>query len=134
MTVRPFLHFASFVCRSHGIRMGNQSYLNTCAMSRECWLAQLGCNNPESRDERAAIDNRHLLTDSYAYDFMCLLLGRSSSGGGQASYFRPGARPEGSKPEAQGPRAGIRYDTRCYFNVRSKADMSRLNLPHGDDN
>jgi len=22
-------------------------------------------------------------------------------------------------------------DTRCYFNVRSKADMSRLNLPHG---
>ena len=21
----------------------------------------------------------------------------------------------------------------CYFNVRSKADMSRLNLPHGDD-
>ena len=25
----------------------------------------------------------------------------------------------------------IRYDTRCYFNVRSKADMSRLNLPHG---
>ena len=26
------------------------------------------------------------------------------------------------------------YDTRCYFNVRSKADMSRLNLPHGDDN
>ena len=30
--------------------------------------------------------------------------------------------------------ATIRYDTRCYFNVRSKADMSRLNLPHGDDN
>jgi len=28
----------------------------------------------------------------------------------------------------------LRYDTRCYFNVRSKADMSRLNLPHGDDN
>jgi len=27
----------------------------------------------------------------------------------------------------------IRHDTRCYFNVRSKADMSRLNLPHGDD-
>jgi len=21
-------------------------------------------------------------------------------------------------------------DTRCYFNVRSKADMSQLNLPH----
>jgi len=26
------------------------------------------------------------------------------------------------------------YDTRCYFNVRSKADISQLNLPHGTDN
>jgi len=24
----------------------------------------------------------------------------------------------------------IRYDTRCYFNMRSKANMSQLNLPH----
>ena len=24
----------------------------------------------------------------------------------------------------------IRYDTRCYFNVRSKANTSQLNLPH----
>jgi len=28
----------------------------------------------------------------------------------------------------------IRYDTRCYFNVRSKADISQLNLPHGTNN
>jgi len=28
----------------------------------------------------------------------------------------------------------IRYYTRCYFNVRSKADISQLNLPHGNDN
>ena len=28
----------------------------------------------------------------------------------------------------------IRYDTRCYFNVRSNADISQLNLPHGTDN
>ena len=28
----------------------------------------------------------------------------------------------------------IRYDTRCHFNVRSKADTSQLNLPHGNDN
>ena len=28
----------------------------------------------------------------------------------------------------------IRYDAICYFNVRSKADMSQLNLPHGTDN
>jgi len=27
-------------------------------------------------------------------------------------------------------RHDIRYDTKCYFNVRSKADMSQLNLPH----
>ena len=27
-----------------------------------------------------------------------------------------------------------RYETRCYFNVRSKADISQLNLPHGTDN
>ena len=26
---------------------------------------------------------------------------------------------------------GRRYDTRCYFNVRSKADISQLNLPQG---
>ena len=26
------------------------------------------------------------------------------------------------------------YNTRCYFNVRSKADISQLNLPHGTDN
>jgi len=28
----------------------------------------------------------------------------------------------------------VRYDTRCYFSVRSKADISQLNLPHGTDN
>ena len=28
----------------------------------------------------------------------------------------------------------IRYDTRCYFNLRSKADMSQLNLLHGSQN
>ena len=31
------------------------------------------------------------------------------------------------KPELN----AIRYDTRCYFNVRSKANTSQLNLPHG---
>ena len=28
----------------------------------------------------------------------------------------------------------MRYDTRCYFDVRSKADISQLDLPHGNDN
>ena len=27
--------------------------------------------------------------------------------------------------------ASARWCTRCYFNVRSKADISQLNLPHG---
>ena len=27
----------------------------------------------------------------------------------------------------------IRYDTGCYLNVRSKANMSQLNLAHGTD-
>ena len=31
-------------------------------------------------------------------------------------------------------RYATRYDTICCSNVRSKADMSRLNLPHGNDN
>jgi len=28
----------------------------------------------------------------------------------------------------------IRCDTRCYFSLRSKANTSQLNLPHGTDN
>jgi len=28
----------------------------------------------------------------------------------------------------------IQYDTRCYFNVQLKADMSQFNLPHGTNN
>ena len=28
----------------------------------------------------------------------------------------------------------IRYDTRCCLNVRSKADMSQLSIPHGTNN
>ena len=28
----------------------------------------------------------------------------------------------------------IRYDTRCYFSMHSKADMNQLNLPHRNDN
>ena len=28
----------------------------------------------------------------------------------------------------------IQYNTRCHFDVRSKADMSQLSLPHGTDN
>ena len=46
-------------------------------------------------------------------------------------------RPHSAKPTSQSsshcfhPRDATRHDTKCYFNVRSKADMSQLNLPHG---
>jgi len=39
-----------------------------------------------------------------------------------------------SGAEGPGFKSQSRYDTRCYFNVRSKADISQLNLPHGTDN
>ena len=45
------------------------------------------------------------------------------------------AEKEGCKPGMKLPvneHRYIRYDTRCYFNVRSKADISQLNLPHGE--
>ena len=42
-----------------------------------------------------------------------------------------GSQPAGDVSHKPGGRL---YDTRCYFNVRSKANMSQLNLPHGTDN
>ena len=42
--------------------------------------------------------------------------------------------PGAAAAAAAGKVGTIRYDTRCYFNVRSKADVSQLNLPHGTDN
>ena len=36
--------------------------------------------------------------------------------------------------ENQSLQVTMRHDTRFYFNVRSKADISQLNLPHGTDN
>jgi len=40
-------------------------------------------------------------------------------------------RPTSPAPDSRLTR---RYDTRCYFNVCSKANMSQLNLPHRTDN
>jgi len=39
-----------------------------------------------------------------------------------------------TRPRCSNSTTLICYDTRCYFNVRSKADISQLNLPHGTDN
>jgi len=46
---------------------------------------------------------------------------------------RPAAAAE-LTPAGTGLFCSVLYDTRCYFNVRSKADISQLNLPHGTDN
>jgi len=49
-----------------------------------------------------------------------------------AAYTLPGtSRYNQHHP---GSTALQRYDTRCYVNVRSKANTSQLNLPHGKDN
>jgi len=49
--------------------------------------------------------------------------------------YRPAAGETICPPPPMAVRlAAIRYDTRCYFNVRSKADMSQLNPPHGSTN
>jgi len=64
----------------------------------------------------------HVIVDSQASIQICAHLSRNFVAR-QAS---------GCKTRAHSPL--IRYDTRCYFNVRSKADISRLNLPHGTDN
>jgi len=42
--------------------------------------------------------------------------------------------PAADRDEAATRYDTIRYDTRCYFNVQSKAGMSQLNLPHGTNN
>jgi len=51
------------------------------------------------------------------------------------SFYRqdalPATQPTASKHWST---TMIRYDMRCYFNVRSKAEMSLLNLLHGNDN
>jgi len=64
-----------------------------------------------------------------------------SSGGGRGGTR--GACAPGGTVQLEGRKYGIlksghfwrigvhiAYDTRCYFNVRSKADISQLNLPH----
>jgi len=63
-----------------------------------------------------------------------------SATGNQCNSWRAGVtRWCGLRSRTVGLRAvaawnTIRYDTRCYFNVRSKADISQLNLPHRTDN
>ena len=53
----------------------------------------------------------------------------------EGSFFLGGARASGGAVDVAAiVEVTIRYDTRFYFNVRSKADISQLNIPHGTDN
>jgi len=65
----------------------------------------------------------------------------STRAGGGRAWRLPltASRPHVDSIEVTGQNATLTHydttrDTRCYFNVRSKADMSQLNLPHGTNN
>jgi len=65
-----------------------------------------------------------------------LLVYTSRSGGNFLAVELVDGRLVAVSNDGSGPRYvdTIRYDTRCYFNMCSKADISQLNLPHGTDN
>ena len=56
----------------------------------------------------------------------------SSLNGGSKKPAQPASQMNDVKIQVHNDT--IRYDTRCYFNVRSKANMSQLNLPHRTNN
>jgi len=51
-----------------------------------------------------------------------------------AKMAKPIKMPFGGGSGLRWAEETIRYGTRCYFNVCSKANMSQLNLPHRIDN
>jgi len=83
--------------------------------------------------ELSAVSRRHTHTHTHTFN-------GPFSGTTQLSRYQKGkttlnfTEARDSEWQWHGPYDTIRYDTRCYFNVRSKADISRLNLPHGNDN
>ena len=64
-----------------------------------------------------------------------LVMGSFGSPRGKTARLKRGFHESIHAPSASlAAPCTIRYDTRCYFNVRWKADISQLNLPHGNDN
>jgi len=81
--------------------------------------------------------NLAVMTFLLCYQRQCSVAGKVTVGNGHSTSCTPRIRVHISFSFSSVSKAGgvtIRYDTRCYFNVRSKADISRLNLPHGTDN
>jgi len=62
----------------------------------------------------------------------------SSAAAGLLLWARPAGDIDrllhGAQQRGRRMRVVPRYDTRCYFNVHSKADTSQLNLLHGTKN
>jgi len=61
------------------------------------------------------------------------LMRRAALTGKHDTLVRRAPGWQGALDGQQAKKLVVRYDTRCYFNVRSKADISQLNLPHGTD-
>ena len=57
-----------------------------------------------------------------------------SASAAQSTTVHDGLRDPADKRSVNLAVGKLRYDTRCYFNVRSKADTNQLNLLHGNDN
>ena len=75
---------------------------------------------------RDAMHPRYML---WLYVCLCLCVTRRSS-----TKTAKRRITQTTPHDSPGTLVTIRYDTRCYFNVRSIADMSQLNLPYGTDN
>jgi len=85
-------------------------------------------------------DDCRLLSDvgrrplrSNSNDMRKLLVPRTHNKLGDRSFSAAGPRLWNDLPPGL-RQPGLTFDTRCYFNVHSKADISQINLPHGNDN
>ena len=72
-------------------------------------------------------------TDSGGGGGLGLLGSRSPASGRSAAATGSSRRSPYTVTRFEDTRT-LKYDTRRYINVRSKANMSQLNLPHGTDN
>ena len=126
--VRPLLEYATCVWSPHYI----YAIDNIEAVQRKFTKRLKGCKDMEyparlSYLHLQSLERRRLTADLIlTYRIILGLIDVCMS-----DYFQL-MSSDGDRTVTRGNT--IRYDTRCYFNVRSKADISQLNLPHGTDN
>ena len=113
---------AHYTAQWSTLQLGLLTNIILCPVLRApAWLRNLTTALPDT--ERAPPT---CCTDDYWSAFICLST--------PLHVERSSSQCTGSVKTAGPQTHTIRYDTRCYFNVRSKAGISRLNLPHGTDN